>query len=166
MARSGLQEALQILDPLQSWNWDVMFPRVPGIDDTRPLTNKAVSTNIPGHNIEQVGVEAKGVKLNFAGRRTWGGTWDCTFVESRDSNSRDSFVKWMELARSWKNNTGSYKSVYSVPIELTLYDDLPQVSRLIKLIGAWPMTVGETSLDQSSGVVQYAVTFSYDYTEE
>ena len=166
MARSGLQEAIGIQDILQTWNWDVMIPRIPGASDTRELMYKCVSTTVPGSNIEQVPLEIHGVKLNYAGRRTWSGTWEATFVESRDSNTRRLFLDWMELTRSWQNNTGAYKSTYAVPVELTLYDDLPQAVRSIKLINAFPTAVGDLTLDQSSAVVQYAITFSFDFTEE
>lgn len=166
MSRSGLQEVQSVLDVLQTWNWDLVIPTIPGASDTRALTYKCISTSIPGSSIEQVGLEAHGVKLNFAGRRTWSGSWEATFVETRDGNTRALFIAWMELIRSWENNTGSYKSQYSVPVELSLYDDLPQVVRAIKLIGAFPTAVGDVSLDQTSGIVQYAITFSYDYTTE
>lgn len=166
MARSGLQEVTSILDVLQTWNWDVVIPRIPGADDTRELTYKCTSTSIPGSSVEIVGLEAHGVKLNFAGRRIWGQTWEATFVESRDANTRGIFMAWLEMMRSWVNNTGSYKSQYAVPIELTQYDDLPQEARNIKMINAFPTNLADVALDNASGIIQYVVTFSYDYTEE
>jgi hypothetical protein len=68
--------------------------------------------------------------------------------------------------RSWNNNSGSYKSTYGVTGELALYDDLPQVVKSIRIRGLFPESVGDVALDQSSGVIQYSVTFSYDYTED
>ena len=168
MARSGLQEVTGILDVLQTWNWDVVIPNIPGTagGDTRDLTYKCVSSAIPGSSVEQVKLEAHGVQLNFAGRRIWTQTWDATFVESRDSSTRGKMMGWLEMMRSWANNNGSYKSQYAKTVELTLYDDLPQAVREIKLINAFPTAIGEVTLDNSSGIIQYAVTFSYDYTEE
>lgn len=167
MARSGLQEVTSILDVLQSWNWDVIIPQIPGVQaDTRELTYKCTSTSVPGSSVEQVKLEAHGVQLNYAGRRVWGQTWTATFVESRDANTRALLMGWLEFMRSWANNTGSYKSQYAKTIELTMYDDLPQAARNIKLINAFPTSIDDVSLDQSSGIVQYSVTFSYDYTEE
>lgn len=166
MSRSGLAETQSVLDVLQSWNWDLVIPRIPGVGDTRPLTYKCISTTIPGSQIEQVPLEIHGVKLNYAGRRVWGGTWEATFIESRDSNTRQQFLTWMDLMRSWVTNTGMYKSVYAVPIELALYDDLPTIVRSIKLVNAFPTQLGDVTLDQSAGIIQYQVTFSYDMTEE
>jgi hypothetical protein len=166
MARSGLQETVGILDVLQTWNWDVLFARVPGSADARGLTTKCISTVLPGSQLEQVKLEAHGIQLNYAGRRVWTQTWDCTFVESRDANSRGLLIGWQEAARSWVNNSGSYKSQYAVPVQLTMYDDIPLQARLIQLENAFPINVGDATLDQSSGIVQYSVTFSYDYTTE
>lgn len=167
MARSGLQEVTSILDVLQTWNWDVVIPQIPGsTQDTRELTYKCTSTAVPGSSVEVVKLEAHGVQLNYAGRRIWTQTWDATFVESRDSNTRALLMGWLEMMRSWANNSGSYKSQYAKTIELTMYDDLPQAVRSIKLINAFPTAIADLSLDQTSGVVQYSVTFSYDYTEE
>jgi exo-beta-1,3-glucanase (GH17 family) len=116
--------------------------------------------------VEQVPLEAHGVKLNFAGRRTWDSTWSCTFFETRTASTRGSFVNWMELMRSWDNNSGSYKSAYAVTAELELYDDLPQVVKRIRLYNVFPTEVGETQMDQTSGIIQYPVTMSYDWTTD
>ena len=165
--RSGLQEVTGILDVLQTWNWDVVIPNVPGSNgDTRTLTYKCVSSAIPGSSVEQVKLENKGIQLNFAGRRLWTQTWDATFVESRDSSTRGMMIGWLEMMRSWENNSGSYKSQYAKTVELTLYDDLPQASREIQLINAFPLSMGDVTLDNAAGIIQYSVSFSYDFTKE
>jgi hypothetical protein len=125
-----------------------------------------VASTVPGSQVDQVGVEAHGVKLNFAGRRTWSGTWSATFFESRSSSTRSAFVQWLEFMRSWKNNAGTYKQDYSVTAEVAMYDDLPQVVKRIRLYGLFPQSLEDVSLDNASGVVQYQVTFSYDWTED
>ncbi len=164
MARTGLNDVVSVQDPLQTWNWDLFLPNIPGSGLSRDITIKCVSSTIPGSSVEQVGVEAHGVKLNFAGRRTWSGTWSATFFESRNSSTRTAFIQWLEFMRSWANNSGTYKQQYSVTGELSLYDDLPQVVKGIKLVGMFVQQVDDVSLDQTSGVIQYQVTFSYDYT--
>lgn len=167
MARNGLLQALAIQDVLQSWSWGVIIPRVPGVGDTRSLTSKCISTSIPGFQIEQVQQDLQGgIQLRYAGRRLWDQTWQATFIESRDSSTRGDLVAWANLIRNPLLGTGSYKIAYAVPIELSLYDDAGLVSRSIKLVNAFPTQVAEASLDQSNGVVQYAVTFSFDVTEE
>lgn len=164
MARTHLREVLSTLDPLQTWAWDVVLPYIPGVSDTRQVTYKCTSTQIPGSQTEQVPLEAHGVKLNFAGRRVWSGRWEATFFESRDSGTRDVFFRWMEFMRSWEQNSGSYKSEYAVTAALQLYDDRPTVVREIKLYGLFPMDLQDVQLEQTSEVLKYNVSFSYDWT--
>jgi hypothetical protein len=61
---------------------------------------------------------------------------------------------------------GAYKTQYAVPADLTQYDDAGLPARVFKLVNAWPSEVGQASLDQSSGIVQYTIQFAFDYVEE
>jgi hypothetical protein len=166
MSRTHLKEVLSIQDPLQQWNWDLILASIPGFGDTRSISYKCVSTQIPNSAVEQVGMEAHGVKLNFAGKRIWSQQWEATFLETRDSSTRDAFVRWHELMRSWKNNSGSYKSEYAVTGALQLYDDRPRVVREFQMYGLFPLEVTNTTLDQASEIIRYSVNFSYDWCEE
>lgn len=168
MARTSITDVQSVLDPAQTWNWDMFLPNIPGSGGSaaRALTIKCISTSMPGSQIEQVGLEAHGVKLNFAGRRQWSGTWQATFFETRDSSTRNSFINWMEFSRSWNRNSGAYKADYAVSCSLSLYDDLPQIIKTTRVVGIFPTAVEDSNLDQTSGIIQYAVTFSFDYTEE
>jgi len=56
--------------------------------------------------------------------------------------------------------------VYSIPVEIILYDDLPQIIRRVKMIGVFPTDTSAPSFDSTSTVVTYAVQFSFDYTED
>jgi len=166
MSRTHLREVLSTQDPLQQWNWDIVFSSIPGASTTRGLTYKCVSTQIPNSALEQVGLEAHGVKLNFAGKRIWSQQWEATFFESRDSSTRDDFVRWHEFTRSWQNNSGAYKSEYAITAALKLYDDRPLVVRNLEIINLFPLEVTTTTLDQTSEVIRYSVNFSYDWVNE
>lgn len=152
--------------PLQTWNFSVQLNIPVGLGSTRDMMYRCTSTSIPESSIEQVSVEAHGVKLNFAGRRTWSGTWNATFFEVRDASTRDTLIKWMELARSWALNSGTYKAQYASTAIVTLYDDLPQTAREVKMYGVFPTSIGDVSLDQSSGIINYNVTLSYDFYQD
>lgn len=166
MARVPIKRMQAVRDPLQTWQWEVRFPRVPGKSDTSSLTVKAISTTVPNHKVETAAWEGHGMKLNFSGRRTWDGTWDCTFIVDGASETRADIVNWIELQRSWKKNSGSYKAEYAVPVELVQFDAADNVSRTIKLNGAFPTDTGSMSLDNQTGILQMPVQFSFDYTEE
>jgi hypothetical protein len=166
MARTSITDLESVKDPLQTWNWDLLLPNIPGSNLGRDLTIKCVSAAVPGSTVEQVPVEAHGMKLNFAGRRTWSGTWTATFFETRDAGTRAAFTAWLEFSRSWQNNSGAYKEDYAVTGSLVLYDDLPQVVKTVRIRGLFVQDLAEVALDQSSGVITYSVTFSFDTAED
>ena len=168
MGRTSVQDIQSTQDPQMSYNFDIIFPSIPGSGSSaaRELTIKCTATTIPESQIEQVTQDNKTVRLHFAGRRVWSGTWNCTIMESRSNSTRDAIVTWQELARSLEANTGSYKSTYAVSAHLVLYDDLPQVTKRIKMVGLFPTSTGNPNLGSDSAIVSYDVTFSFDYTTE
>lgn len=165
MGRTSMRDVASTLDPLQSYNWDVIFPRLPGVANPRSLTYKCISTQIPGSQVEQVSLEAHGVKLNFAGKRVWTGRWECSFFETRDASTRSDLFGWLEFTRSWNDNKGSYKSEYAVTAGLNLYDDRPIVVQRVNLFGLFLLDLQDVTVDQTSSVVQYNASFSYDFTD-
>jgi hypothetical protein len=165
MARTSLSDIRSLPDPLLSYNWDLILPRIPGYSDSKPFTFKCQTAAVPGMMLEQVPVALHGVELRYAGRKNYSHSMSVTILETRDMSSRAMFLAWNETARSWLNNTGSYKDVYGVNAELVLYDDIPTQIRKITLVGAWPEDVGEGSLDGSqSAAVTYTVQFSFDFS--
>ena len=167
MPRHGLLQALAINDVLQTWSWSISFPRIPGVSDTRSLAAKCISSEVPQVSVEPVAWEAQGgVKLMFRGKKTWSNSWTATFVESRDGATREAFIQWTNLMHNPLTGLGAYKTQYAVPADLTQYDDAGLPARVFKLVNAWPSEVGQASLDQSSGIVQYTIQFAFDYVEE
>lgn len=165
--RNSMLQGLALLDVQATWSWGITIPAIPGQGDTRTLTSKCISTSIPAQTVEQNKLEAQGgIQLNYAGRRLWDQNWEATFIETRDASTRDMFLAWIELMRNPVTGTGAYKSVYAVPVELALYDDVGLQSRSMKLVNAFPTSLGSGNLDQGNGIVQYSVQFSYDYVEE
>ena len=165
--RTSLQDVRSLTDPLQTYNWDVIIPAMPGTGNSRTFTYKAQSTAIPGFMLEQVPVALHGVELRYAGRANYSHSFSVTLIETRDMGTRNMLRRWQKLARNWQTNTGVYKEIYSTVIQLVLYDDIPLEIANIKLFGCWPETVDDASMDNSSsGVVTTNVTFSYDFLEE
>ena len=163
MSRTSLQDVRSVGDPLLSFNWDLIIPRFPGVGDSRAFTFKCQTSSIPGMLLEQVPVALHGIELRFAGRKNYSHSFPVTILETHDMDTRNMFMAWSELARSWINNTGTPKSVYGANILLILYDDTPAIVKTIQLQGAWPETVDDAQLDgQSSAIVTYNVTFSFD----
>lgn len=167
MPRTSIQNVRSIGDPLQSWNWDIFIPRMPGSNDSREFTFKAQTSIIPGFMLESVPVALHGVELRFAGRKNYSHSFPVTILETNNMSTRDMFVRWNELARSWINNAGTSKDVYSTDMRMILWDDTPKAIKTVMVVGVWPETVDDAQMDgQTSGVVTYNISFSYDLTED
>lgn len=167
MARSSIFDVRSVGDPAQSWNFDFFLPTIPGSPDSRDLTYKCQTTDLPGMGLDVVDVALHGINIPYAGRAIYTHTINVTFLETRDWSTREKMRRWRETARSWINNSGAYYETYAVDAEIALYDDLPQVVRTVKLHGLWPETISEVSLDgSSSNLVLQTVTFRYAYPED
>lgn len=167
MGRTSYDDVRSVGDPLLSFNWDLILPRIPGINSARAFTFKCQTAVIPGMLLESVPVALHGVELRFAGRKNYSHSFPVTILETRDVNTRAMFVAWSEFARSWTLNTGTSKDLYAVPAQLLLYDDTPSIVRTITIFGMWPENVDDAALDgQASAAVTYNVTFSYDHVTD
>ncbi|QDH83592.1 tail tube protein [Achromobacter phage Motura] len=162
MARTSLEDVLSLGDPAQAWNFDLFFPSIPGMADTRSLTYRVKTTDMPGTQLEPLEVALHGVVVPYAGRRMFTQTLNVTLHETADWGTRDIFTNWIELARSWRQNSGSYFNTYAVPCLLVTYDDIPQPIKTWQINYIWPENLQETSLDGStSGPVEISVSFKY-----
>lgn len=167
MGRSSLANVASLQDPAMSYNFDLFLPSIPGSSDTRDLTFKCMSTDLPGASLDVVKVDLHGVTLNFAGRATYTHTMAVTFLETADYSTRDKFIKWRDSVRSWGNNTGSLAASYKTVAFISVYNDLPQVTRTCKITGFWPSVIADVPLNGAeSNAVTLAITFSFDYFED
>lgn len=167
MGRSSLFDVQSVGDPAQSWNFDFFLPTIPGSTDTRDLTFKCMTMDLPGAGLDNVEVPLHGVVLNFAGRATYTHQTNVTFLETADWSTRRKFRLWRETIRSWKNNTGTFSSAYKVNAQMVVYDDTPSVVRTINIMGMWPETIGEVNMDGgASNAVQLQIGFRYDWVDD
>ena len=160
--RTSLQDVLSLQDPALSYNFDLFLPNIPGSSDTRDLTFKCMTTDLPGVALDAVDVALHGVNIPFAGRKVFTHTLNATFLETADWMTREKFRRWNEFIRSWDNNSGSLSSAYKVDSQIVLYNDVPEVVRTTNLIGLYPETVAEVQLDGgASNLISLQITFKY-----
>lgn len=165
MTRTAVTDVSSIPDPAQLWEFDLFLPSIPGSSNTSQLTFRCMTTALPGTQIDQVMVPLHGVELAFMGRRIYTHTFNSTFLEAIDWQTRGQLITWMEAGRSWVTNTGSQSATYKVQGQLVVYDDTPAVANTITIMGMWPHQINDVELDggQSQHVTQN-ITWSYDYT--
>jgi hypothetical protein len=160
--RTSLQDVLSLQDPALSYNFDLFLPNIPGSSDTRDLTFKCMTTDLPGVAVDPVDVALHGVNVPYAGRKIYTHTLNATFLETADWMTREKFRRWNEFMRSWRNNSGSLASAYKVDSQMVLYNDIPQVVRTTNLYGLYLETMAEVALDGgASNLISLQCTFKY-----
>lgn len=160
--RTSLQDVLSLQDPALSYNFDLFLPNIPGSSDTRDLTFKCMTADLPGVALDPVDVPLHGVNIPFAGRKIYTHTINATFLETADWMTREKFRRWNEFIRSWRNNSGSLAAAYKVNSQMVLYNDVPEVMRTTNLYGLYPETMAEVQLDGgASNLISLQITFKY-----
>lgn len=166
MKRHTLEDISQIKDPLQTYNFGLIIPNVPGGGDSYQLSLRAQSTAIPGITIEPALVALRGMELVYAGRPVYSHNLPFNYIEARDIKSRQALLRWFYKARDFRggNAVGAYKEDYATTADLELYDDTGKVVRTVRLFGVFPTALEDIQTDsQSSTVALMTGTFSYDY---
>lgn len=167
MGRSSLNDVLSLADPATQWNFDLLLPSIPGSSDTRDLTFKCMTTDMPGTAVEAVEIPLHGVTIQRAGRRIYTHQLNATFMETVDYSTREKFRRWFETMRSWTTNTGTSSAGYRVSAQVVVYNDLPAVVRTCNIVGLWPETMADVPLDGgSSALVTLQIGFRYDLWED
>jgi hypothetical protein len=166
MTRTSLADVSSLQDPAVSWNFDLFLPTIPGSSDTRDLSIKCMTTDMPGSTIERVEVPLHGVNLVYGGRKTYSHSIATTFLETSDWATREKFRRWHQM-RDWVNNSGMLASAYKVNAQVVVYNDIPAVTKTCAVTGLWPDVINEVALDGSaSNLITLAITFAFDFWED
>lgn len=166
MKRHTLEDISQIKDPLQTYNFGLIIPNVPGGGDSFQLTLRAQGTVIPGITIEPALVALRGLELQYAGRPVYSHALPISHLEARDMKTRQAFMRWFYIARDFRGGAavGTYKETYATTVDVELYDDTGKVIRTIRLFGCFPTALEDLQTEsQGSNVAIMSGTLSYDY---
>lgn len=165
--RTSLQDVLSLQDPAASYNFDLFLPNIPGSSDTRDLTFKCMTIDLPGVGTDPMDVALHGVNVPYAGRKVYTHTLTATFLETADWMTREKFRRWNEFIRSWKQNSGALAAAYKVDAQMVLYNDVPEVVRTTNLLGLYLENMAEVQMDGgASNVITLQCTFKYTYWDD
>lgn len=137
------------------------------INDPRDLSLLAVSTSIPGRQLQtgehQTFREQKKYITNFIDEDV-----SMEFLITQDFYMKTIFDNWQKLAFDTNNYTVNYKKEYVADVIIQQIDkekNLPLYG--VKLINAFPVTVGALTLNNESAdtAQRFSVTFAYDRFE-
>lgn len=140
-----------------------MFPGGVAGANSEVATFLVRSTTLPETTTEEITVNWQGFDMKVAGKYTYA-DWTVTFNVDLDSKIQQMFLNWASLIHDPTTNIYSMPQEYfsDQQIELLGLDGEPIMK--YKLMGAWPKTVGQATLDYSSNeVLQFDVNFTYIY---
>lgn len=165
--RTSIQDIISLAPPAQAWNFDLFLPVIPGSSSTRDLTYRCMTTDIPGTQLEPLEVALHGVQVPYPGRRMFTQSMNVTFLEGVDWETTRKFHRWIELARSWRQNNGLPGPGAWVTGQLVFYDDTPSVVRTQQINAMWPSNLQETQADGSAtAAINISIEFKYTDWEE
>lgn len=169
MARTSIQNVLDMPDVAQAWNFDLFLPTIPGSPlSGQNLMYRCKSSEIPGFAIEPVKIELHGVAKQEAGRATYSHTFNSAFIVPVDFTTILAFRAWRAKMRDWKNNTGSNSQVYKINAELDLYNNAGDIGQTFIIAGAFPTDITAVQLDgsQAGAPMELTVAWSFDYVND
>lgn len=135
---------------------------VAGIDISS-ATYLVRTTVLPETTTEEIMVNWQGFDFKVAGKYTYA-DWTVTFNVDLDARIQTMFHNWSALIHDPTTNVYKRPALYFADQQVELLDLDGKVLMKYKLMGAWPKTVGQATLDYASNeVVQFDVTFAYIY---
>jgi hypothetical protein len=142
-------------------------PKMTNSAEQKRVSLRCESINLPGRNLNSTtDSNIYGPTREVVNGVTYAEDINMSFQASSGLEERVFFEKWQELAfheRSW--NVGYYKDYVSEGIDIYLLDRQDNRRFGIKLMEAFPKTIGPTELNQGSNneLIKLAVTFSFRY---
>lgn len=129
------------------------------------------STTLPNRQIINQATPYMGLSFNVPGAVTYPGSdgWSVTFRLGQNYGVRQTLEHWQRRVFDDKTSTGDYSvpGINSV-IELGLIDNLGEIIRRYRLVGVYPVSLGEITYDQTGGgtPVTFATTLAYQYWDQ
>lgn len=167
MAEISLKTLRGLPAPGTYHRWMIDFPKLPAIGiSNRDLTLRAISVNMPEMGHEKTTIEQAGFVAHWAGRNTFAGTDNLTFVDCIDAKTRNGFEIWMQMVWDTKDGTSFDKDDYTAIMQKHLLDHKHRVCRTYTYHGVFPENqADEGTLGSSVDARSLNMTFSYDYWE-
>lgn len=120
--------------------------------------------SIPETSVAAIEVDFRGRKIKVPGNRSFS-DYSITVINDTDFEIHSAFVKWLDSINSHIANTGFNDTTsYEADVLIEQLDRSGNPIKAFTLVGAWPNSLGEISLDYSSdSIEEFQVTLSYQW---
>lgn len=131
------------------------------------FTFTARAADLPASEVASFDVPYFGRTIKVAGDRTFS-AWSTTIMNDEDFSVRSMFELWSNAINRMQANIRDPNLAaeqYKADFEIIQFAKDGSIIRSYTMIGAWPTSVGNISLDWSSTsqIEEFTVNFAYDY---
>lgn len=155
-------EQVRGITPQMSYEWevDILGPSTGG---ESALTAHAQTISIPETSVDVIEINFKSEKTSHAGRTASPRTMTISFIEDQDLTVYRFFKGWLNLIHNEFDGGGVNRAAYIANIVIKQFQkDSETTTGTHSIIGAYPTTLGDVSLNyDSSEVMTVEVTFSF-----
>jgi hypothetical protein len=133
--------------------------------DTELTSFMCKGASLPPAQIGAVMIPFRGRQLHVPGDRTYE-PWEVTIINDTNFNVRDALMRWSNAMNSFEGNVTSVSpDAYYTDLIVEQLDRDNNVLKSYKIVGAWPVTVGQIDLnfESSDAIEQFTATFRYLY---
>lgn len=143
-----------------------MIPNVPGLDSSLG-TFMVESTTMPQKSLGEMTPTWQGMKVPIATTSQFQ-DWSVTFMVDGSAKIYQAFRNWSDTIHNAKTNAHADLSAYMKDQRVQMLDGSGANAILsMKIIGAWPKSVGDIALagNNTSGPATFTVNFAFIRTE-
>ena len=157
-----------LTNPARAYLWEVEFINPIGGGDADTLTVRCQSASIPARSVNPIHVPYKqSAGIQYAGKLKYSQSWSLSFVEGEDKKIHDAIYGWQQQLVHDISNLSAGDEYIKADLYMRLQTTKGEDGMNIRLVGCFPISIGEVSLSQSTeDLIRYEVTFSYDRWQE
>jgi len=153
-------------DLARSYTFMLMLNNPFGVLTTDTMKYLVNASSMPGSTIEAGEIQWQGSLFPLATTHTYD-DWTVTFRMDNAAQVRKDFLAWDKFIHNPETNVHASPADYMVDQEIWQLNTEGDPILKLKLIGAWPTTIGELTLDYASKEIStFDVTFKYLYNME
>lgn len=164
LASTSLRKSFQFLiniDKVESYISDM---------ESGDFSFHAQSSSIPSTSMENIPTKFLGIEWRIPGSVTFESPWNVTIREAADMSLHSAFTKWRKEVADLKLGGGGDKRIPTTTARVTLLDDkLENALATYVLVGVYPQSIGEISLDYEGNEISTfdaALEYQYFYNED
>ena len=135
------------------------------IEELDNLQFYATSTTLPGKTLNVADIPYFGQNFKIPTSAVYSGEWTMSTRVDNALEIKKALDKWMDNFADLRSNGGGDKRVPSSTVIIDLLDSqLQNITDTFTLVGVWPSTMGDLTLDQSvSDPLTMDMTLQYQY---